>query len=167
MKKYIKTSLNSFLSKKHLNEGMSMDLDFNAIIEDVDVNGINEHFEISKNIDIDTGKPTAYVSFILEPEVRDWGIKSMNMSIRRITISIEWEVYNEDLTSEENLILITVGGKEYKFNNTISGIIEVDTTQKVKDKEWTITNEVEFEKDGGLSIENIEVDFSTMTITVS
>ena len=166
MKKHIEISLDSFLNKKLVNEGMTMDLDFNATIENIDVNGINEFLGVSKDIDIETGRPTAYVSYILEPEVRDWGIKSMNMTIKKITSLIEWEVDSEDLTPEEKLSLISAGGREYR-NNTISGEIEVVTTQKIKDKDWTIDNEVEFETDGGLSIESIEVGFLTMTITVN
>jgi len=138
MKKHIEISLDSFLNKKLVNEGMTMDLDFNATIENIDVNGINEF-----------------------P-----GVKSMNMTIKKITSLIEWEVDSEDLTPEEKLSLISAGGREYR-NNTISGEIEVVTTQKIKDKDWTIDNEVEFETDGGLSIESIEVGFLTMTITVN
>ena len=40
---------------------MVLDLCFNAKVEDAEINGINEYLGISKDYDIETGRPTAYI----------------------------------------------------------------------------------------------------------
>lgn len=139
---------------------------FKATIEDTDIWGINSYLGISKDFDIETGKPTVYVSFELEPEARDWGIKSIYVFVSNVKCSVEWETDSLDLNEEEKAQLIAAGGTEYR-NETIGGTIEIDTFEKLKGKEWEITNECKFESDGQFMFGNCEIDFDKMTITLT
>lgn len=122
---------------------MTLGLGFHAAIKDTDVYGINDFIGVSKDIDIETGSPTAYVDYLLQPEARDWGIKHISVIVKRVVASVEWET-------------------DVKI-----GIVEVDSSQELNGKKWTIDCEVTFEDDGALSINNVEIDLSSMTVTVS
>jgi len=140
---------------------MVLDLDYSTKVADTEIYGLNQYLNVSKDIDIDVSRPTSYIDYELQPEAREWGIKSIYVFIKKLTVSIAWEVSTEDLSDEEKESLIKAGGIE--FRNTIEGTIEIDTT----DNKWDITTEVEFEKDGALSISEVYIELSDKTITVS
>lgn len=135
---------------------------FTAQVEDTDIWGINEFLGVSKDFDIETGKPTLYVDYELEPEAREWGIKTIYVHIRKIAASIEWYVVPDDLTEDQKAELIKAGGTEYN-NGNIEGVIEIDTSIK----EMDITNEATFADDGRFTFDNCEIDLKKNTITLS
>lgn len=145
---------------------MVLDLCFNAKVEDAEINGINEHLGISKDYDIETGKPTAYIDYELQPEARNWGIKSISIVPTKIRCSIEWEVDCWEMSAEEIEMFVKAGGKEYGsgFNHTVSGTIEIETNCV---DGWEIDNEIEFQSDGAFSIDNVSVELHAKVITLS
>ena len=145
---------------------MNLDLDFNAQVDDSDISGINALLGVSNDIDIDTGKPTFYIKYSLEPEAREWGIKSISMCVKAITATIEWEVESSDLKASEKATLIKAGGTEYR-NDTIGGEIYINSNIYVNGNDWKVESETSFADDGAFSIENISVDLSDLSITVS
>lgn len=143
----------------------TLELDYNAKVEDVEVYGINEYLKCGLDVDIDTGKPTAYVAYELQVEAREWGIKSISVFAKKVTISIDWETPTEYLTVEEKEALINAGGQENR-NDTISGTITIDTTVKINDKDWNVESEVSFTDDGQLSIDTVSVELPAMSIVL-
>ena len=145
---------------------MVLDLCFNAKVEDAEINGINEYLGISKDYDIETGRPTAYIDYELQPEARDWGIKSISIVPNKIRCSIDWEIDCWEMSQEEIAMFVKAGGKEYGsgYNHTVSGTIGIETNCV---DEWTVDNETEFQSDGAVSIDNVIIDLSDRTITLS
>lgn len=141
---------------------MQLDLDFHAEVE-ADIFKIHDYMGVSKDFDIETGNPTAYVTYELQPEARIWGLKGIEVAVKKITCSIEWEVDSSELSEQEKQELINAGGTEYR-NETIGGVIEIDTTKKLKDKDWVIQDQTEFQSDGSLSIDEVRIDLDLMCI---
>jgi len=118
---------------------------------DIEIEEIKEYFfgRRSKNdddillIDFDI-MATATLDYRFSAEVRSWGIKSISTDIARFHSEIEWSVEKtKELTNEHKKLLLDKGGIESK--NYITGVIKVDTLKT----SWDITNEIEFETDGG------------------
>lgn len=142
-----------------------LNCDYKTIIEDGGVFGLDKYLGIP-TIDIDIEKPTCYVDWLLEPEIRSWGIKSICVYATKITASIEWEVNVGDLSVEDKNILIAANGKIYG-NETISGIIEVDSRKECNGKKWTIESDFVMEEDGLCRPQDVEINFENMMIIVS
>lgn len=145
---------------------MVLDLDFKAKVEKAEIYGINEFLKIPKDYDIETGYPTAYIEYELQPEARDWGIKGIYICIKKVSVSIEWEIDCWEMSAEEIAMFVNAGGKEYGsgYNHTVGGTIEIKTNCV---DGWKIENETEFQSDGAVSINNVSIDLSDRTITLS
>jgi len=145
---------------------MVLELDFKAKVEKAEIYGINEYLGISKDYDIETGYPTAYIEYELQPEARGWGIKSISIVPTKIRCSIGWEVDCWEMSAEEIEMFVKAGGKEYGsgYNHTVSGNIEIETNCV---DGWTVGNDTEFHPDGAVSIDNVVIDLSDRTITLS
>ena len=145
---------------------MVLELDFRAKVEKAEIYGINEYLGISKEYDIETGYPTAYIDYELQPEARDWGIKGIYICIKKISVCIEWEVDCLEMSAEEIEMFVRAGGKEYGsgYNHTVSGTIEIETNCV---DGWEIDNEIEFQSDGAFSIDNVSVELPVKSITLS
>ncbi|MES2515939.1 MAG: hypothetical protein V4580_17430 [Bacteroidota bacterium] len=142
-------------------------LDFRASFpqhQSIDIVGINSHLGVSRDFDISTTPYTVYVDYKLIPNMRNWGLDSIDVKPSIITTVIDWEIDTEDMTQADKDLFIKAGGKEYSDN--ISGSIDVDSMVRMKDKAWTIKCETHFKRDGSFAIDNIEIDFQTLTITL-
>lgn len=144
---------------------MNLDLDFHAEVE-ADIFKIHEYLGVSKDFDIETGTPTAYVTYELQPEAREWGLKYISVVVRKVICSIEWEVNSLDLTDEEKQLLIKAGGTEFR-NETIGGVIEIDSTVSLPFNFWVVNCDAKFKDDGGFQIDDASIDFGIMTISLS
>jgi len=142
-----------------------LNCDYQTTIDDGVVFGLNKCLGIP-NVDIDIQKPTCYVDWLLVPEVRSWGIKSISVYATKIIASVEWEVFIEDLNEEEKAVLIAANGRQYG-NETISGLIEVDTREEWNGNKWTIESDFRMEEDGMCKPVDVEIDFKNMKIIVS
>lgn len=112
---------------------------------DIDIN--------EPNIDFDTSETKSTVIWELDPDMRNWGIKSMGCVIRNIICNIEWNIVQyEEGTGKETFI------KE--------GIIEFDLT-KPEFKDWKLTENMEFSGDGGIYPTDVVISFKQKTVTVS
>lgn len=136
---------------------------FTAKIKDVSIDGLNHFLNVSKDIDLETGRTDAIVKYHLEPEVRNWGIKSMNIFIDEVTCTIYWWVNVDELTPEEIQSLVAAGGIELR-NGTVEGTFEVNSNGW---KDWSILTEVAFRNDGGLMIDSLTIDLKEKVIGVS
>ena len=70
------------------------------------------------------------------------------------------------MSEDEIAVFVKAGGKEYGsgYNHTVSGTIEIETNCL---DGWTVDNDTEFQTDGAVSIENVSIDLSDRTITLS
>jgi hypothetical protein len=140
-----------------------MDFEFTAKVDDIEISGINEYLKVTKDVEIDTGKPTAYVKYYLDIEAREYGIKSISAIVTNVTMSIEWETNTEDLTDQDKVQLSAAGGREYR-NCTTGGTIEIDVN--ISDKVFSLESEMEF-KDSSIYPDLVTIDLSDKKITVS
>lgn len=83
----------------------------------------------------------------LDPDMRNWGIKSMGVSIVRVQATIGWE-------------------HEVTEDDTQDGVIEFNTVLP-EYSNWKIINELEFVRDGGIYPDSIEIDFLSKVVKVS
>jgi hypothetical protein len=115
---------------------------------DIEIEEIKDYL-FGKSSDDDGAYPieveimsTATLDYRFSAEVRSWGIKSISIEIVKFVAQIEWSVEKTKyLTDEHKKLLLDKGGIESK--NYINGVIDTHATG------WDITNEVEFEPNGG------------------
>jgi hypothetical protein len=92
--------------------------------------------------------------------------KHIVVAVEKVIATIDWEIDCWEMEETEIAEFVKAGGKESKisdYNHTVSGTIEVDsTTQK-----WEFDTEVEFKPDGGLSIDNLTIEFNDDKIFIS
>lgn len=119
-----------------INENNS-DYSFRTEVNDVTVYGLEE-FLSNEEIDISTSD--AKVTWILEPEMRENRIKSMNLGVTRVECQIEID-----------------NGKQYIYFDTDS----------LEFKEWEIDSQIEFRKDGGICPEDVEIDYRNKKVTIN
>jgi hypothetical protein len=144
-----------------------MELSFKAPIDDVDINGLNEFLKLPKLIDTDIEKSTANVEYVLDPQLRNWGINFISVLPRRVSYTLQWTVNDaEDLSLEERAAIIAAGGIEMR-NNTFEGTIEVDSKEQLNGQEWQLNCEIDFGANGSFQIDTVEIDFSKMTISLT
>jgi len=113
---------------------------FKTQIDDVWVYGMDEELDQK---DVEVSPSDTYVYWRLEPDMRKDRIKSMNLSVAKVECNFFWSVGD----GEETLV---------KFDSTFPEF-----------KDWNIVSKMEFEKDGGVSPENVDIDYRTKTVEVS
>jgi len=149
-------------------------LSFNTVVKDCNSWYLNRAFGVS-DADIDTGKQTCHIDWELQPDAREYGVKSISIVVNKIVSSIEWEVDIEGLSDDIKEILYKKGGTLKAANNKwtervegkIEGVIELDSTQQWNGKDWKVKVEFDFSSDGGCMPSDVEINFYTNTITVS
>jgi hypothetical protein len=125
---------------------------------DVDIHNLAKRLGV--DCDYNTSSVAATVSFQIEIESRDRGIKSISAIVTKVEFSFNWEVDVEELLSGEKEILIEAGGTEYR-NNTIGGEISTST-----DDSWDIISELKFSPDGQLMVDAVAIDLHDRTILI-
>ena len=131
---------------------------FKLQITDCSVYYINKYININ-SVDIDYSCYDVDVDYCIEINARNYGIKSIDINIKRVTANIAWSVYNDELTDNQKDILFNAGGKLDK--DMILGTINIDSNQL-----WTIDNEMTISKNGCIVVESVEFDLPHRIITV-
>jgi len=124
---------------------ISFDNNFKSEV-DARVYGLSKIVGVEEYL-IDEECYSSSVEWTVEPELRERCIKSMNLTIKKVTSQVNWSYENE---------------KEEK----VEGIIEFDTSLP-EYSNFEIDNQVYFEHDGGVHICLIEIDFENKKIIVS
>lgn len=116
--------------------------------------------------DIDFEKCKATVEYSLQVNTRSWGIDSIHVYISKITCTVEWYAGAEELEQEQIDKLLSYGGVEQR-NGNIEGSFKIDTTKQFKGKSWEIVMpDLEFKKDGGFQIDEIEINLPEASIEI-
>ena len=140
-----------------------MELDFKIIVEDVSIYGINSFLKIPLDYDIDyySDRPSVYVEYELQPELKRWGINWISILIKKVISFIEWHIDCQDIPNDEIELLVSAGGKY--DNNMVKGFIRIDTTI---DNSWNVINNVEIKSNGEILISEVEIDLKTKSISL-
>jgi hypothetical protein len=138
-------------------------MNFKTQVDEADIYGLHKFLKVSKFASLyEVAKTSVTIEYELHLNLKEWGIKSVDVFIKKITSQIDWEVYCEGLIDSDKEALINAGGKEYS-NNTISGFIYIDTTTT----NWEIKNDIEFHSDGSFSINSVEIILDENKISLS
>lgn len=145
---------------------MWLSLDFKTEVKKAEIHNVNKFLGIPKDYDIEVGYPTAHIEYELQPDVRDWGVRSISIVPTKIRCLIELEVDCYEMSNEEIEMFIKAGGKEYGsgVNHTVSGTIEIETNCV---DGWKIENGIVFQPDGAVSINGVVIDLHGRTIALS
>lgn len=127
--------------------------------KDISITGLSCYLHTSN---VDYHNRTAEVTYDLDIEHREWGIKSITHVPVRFTASIEWVAYIDDLTISEVNNLLAYGHASFD-SDVIIGTITIDTAT---DPSWEVIMEVEFRVDGSFMINEIEIDFKNKKIII-
>lgn len=142
---------------------MNNELTFTAELQrvEIDLYNFRDNFKnVSDLVDIDNTQ-TATVNFHVEIDARNWGVKDIDIFCDKVTATIDWEVYYDELTEEDKAALILAGGTEGR--ELIFGQIEIDTA--APGSTWEIVCEMEAKST--ITPNMLEIDFSTKKITIS
>ncbi len=133
-------------------------MNFTTTVTDVSIYGLREYLKLPQGIDV-TDSSYANISFELQFEAREYGLKSISIVIKFVAIDIQWEVQDDDLTIEDKKSLIGLLAVE-RSGTFVGNLI-------ITDKDLEVVNEMEFQSDGAISVQDVEVDFEKMTIRIS
>ena len=142
------------------------DLNFTAVVNNIDITGLNKFLNAGTAIDIDDNRPKAVVKFYLDIEAREWGIKSISAIIQSVTAEINWSVSDDELSGDDIATLVKAGGKYYKGDN-IEGKIIVDSKEVIDGKEWKVESELKMQESGQLMASEVSINLITKEIIVS
>jgi hypothetical protein len=127
--------------KSFINEEMmNFDTIFKTEISDVTIYGLEEFLSNGKDVDVSSSDTT--VTWNLRPYIRQDRIKSLDIEISKVECQIEWSIDN----GKDNYIYFDTTGNE---------------------KNWEIDSQIEFQKDGGVCPDSVEIDYNYKKITIT
>ncbi len=130
---------------------------FSTTITDVSIYGLRNYLKIPQLDVVDSS--CACIEYELQFEAREYGLKNISIVIQKVAVNITWEVQDVDLTDSDKKSLVNALAVE--SHGTWSAEFEIT------DKNFEVLNEMVFESDGAISVQDVEVDFEKMTIRVS
>lgn len=142
-----------------------LEFNFKSVLTGCDIWYFVNALKIPTHVDVDFGNPSVTIEWCLQPDAREYGMKDISVFIKRVTGTIEWTADTEYLTDDEKKALIDAGGKQYVYS--VDGVVEVDSSVELGGRKWTVISKVEFGESGSCCLENCEIDFLNMTITIS
>lgn len=128
---------------------------------DVYVKGLSLFLGVDATVDYNQHKGD--VHWLLEPEYRSWGLKSIDIAVTEVNTNIDWFVYKEDL-SEEEVHKLLAGGAEDN-NNLIYGTIPV--TALYNSDKWSIIDDIEILVGGFCCPTEVEINLNNHTLTIN
>jgi len=128
-------------------------MNFKTKVEDAEVYGTNKFLNVSLDVDVCIEDTSVTIEYELHLNIKEWGIKSVDVFIKNVVCQIDWEVDCEELNDADKEALIKAGGKQYS-NNTITGSICINST----DTNWKIENDAEFHPDGAFLIDSVCIE---------
>jgi hypothetical protein len=136
----------------------------NIEIEDIKDLLLGKYLGWNSEIDIDDinveTTNTAILDYSFSAEVRSWGIKSIYVDIRKFSAEIEWSIDKDFINQDIIDYLLENNPDATEHKNEIIGVIKVDNI-----KDWDITNEVEFESDGGYHFDMVYINLQKKEIS--
>ena len=128
---------------------ISFDSQFTTPVEprEISIYGFEPALNLPSNIDVDvTPNGKAYVIWSLDPDMRSYGIKSMGLSIDRVSVEISWEYYITDDQHKEGVVMFDTKEPQYA--------------------DWDIQVDIEFSSDGRIYPSGLEIDYLRKSVTI-
>lgn len=107
---------------------------------------------------------TATVYWDMETDMREWGVKSISLIMKKVVVEIQWSVNVDDLEGENIQGIVSITGNEL-IGDSAEGVIEIDTDFLWQGKQWEIVNEVT--PADAIYPADCEIDFSNYTIIIN
>lgn len=84
---------------------------FETVIKnnDVSIFGLNEYLGLPDNVVCDASDTRSEIVWSIEMEMRDWGVKSIIVTVGKASASFGWEVADEELTTESRQHISSLG----------------------------------------------------------
>jgi hypothetical protein len=140
------------------------------------ISKLNDYFH--NDLDFDVTDTSFDIEYHIHIHVRPHGIERIDVDIDSIKGAIDWTVDKDDLSTDfikrlkedfgglEGLVFIfgtiylDIKPTEVEFHKGFTFLMD-------EKKEWKIYNEIEFESDGQLLVDNLDINFEEKIITVA
>lgn len=132
---------------------------------DIQINGLEDYLKCN-GIDIDKEDAKSSIEWNTEVEASSYGIKSIIVSVTKVTASINWSASTQEITSSDREKLEATRAMETR-HESFEGDLTIDSTKQIDGRNWEIKEEFYFKPDGQIYPANVEIDFNTFTITVT
>ena len=130
-------------------------MDFKTTKAEVTLQHINYALGLRSDVDVFTKIDKLKVLWTADIVQKDWGIKSIDVSIDEIFIEIEWEIYKIDLGLIEITSLLC---KNDMFHSVAESSKYITGTYKIFGNMFNIVENLEV-NGGILEIEEVLIDF--------
>lgn len=125
----------------------------------------NRTRKLKNSINADASITSCVVEWEAQFELREWGIKSISVAIKKVTAIVSWSVDIEGMTEEQKQPYFKLGGTENERKGIIEGEIELDSDKEIDGNKWEIKSSVGVH-DSSIYPNSIEVDLKKMTIEI-
>ena len=130
-------------------------MDFKTTKAEVTLQHLNYALGLNSHIDVFTKFSSLKVKWSVEISEKEWGIKSMDITIDEVYAEIEWEIYKEDVSDYERISLLSKSDMFHTVSETNKYIIG---TFKIFGNMFNIVENLEV-NGGILEIEEVLIDF--------
>ena len=128
---------------------------FKTTKAEVTLQNINYGLGLKSDIDVFTKVLDLKVEWSLEFIQKDWGIKAFDVTVNKIYVEIEWEIYKEDLDNYEVTSLLC---KSDMFQTVTESSKYITGIYRVYGNMFNIVENLEV-NGGILEIEEVFIDF--------
>ena len=128
---------------------------FKTTKAEVTLQNINYGLGLKSDIDVFTKVLDLKVEWSLEFIQKDWGIKAFDVTVNKIYVEIEWEIYKEDLDNYEVTSLLC---KSDMFQTVTESSKYITGIYRVYGNMFNIVENLEV-NGGILEIEEVLIDF--------
>ena len=120
-------------------------------------------YNLPKSLDFEIETPSAHVDFSCSIDERSWGIKCIDTIVTRVTASFTVSVEKDGLTDQDIHSLINL----HLFSDSGDKFVRVILVDTVLQDYWTVNSEIKATPSGAITLDSVEIDFRTKTISVS
>lgn len=130
-------------------------MDFKTTKAEVTLQHLNYALGLDSDIDVFTKISSMNINWNVEISEKEWGIKSIDVTVNKLYIEIEWEIYKEDISDYERISLLSKSDMFHTVSETNTYIIG---TYKIFGNMFEIIENLEV-NGGILEIEEVVIEF--------
>ena len=128
---------------------------FKTTKAEVTLQHLNYALGLSSDVDVFTNISSLNVSWSVEILEKEWGIKSIDVTINKVYLEIVWEIYKEDLDDYQKTQLMCKSDMFHTVSETSQYFIGI---YKIFGNMFSIVENLEV-NGGILEIEEVLIDF--------
>jgi hypothetical protein len=130
-------------------------MDFKTTKAEVTLQHLNYALGLDSDIDVFTKISSMNINWNVEISEKEWGIKSIDVTVNKLYIEIEWEIYKEDISDYERISLLSKSDMFHTVSETSQYIIG---SYKIFGNMFNIIENLEV-NGGILEIEEVVIEF--------